>query len=100
MFSIEQQASEEAEEQCLMWGEWSVMWGTDRKVMSDSDDTPQFSDEIVTSLKSIVQDFCDVKRTESQTLTLLYGTAGEAAVKLELRPEHLLSPLECRYNSC
>ncbi|KAK0486745.1 hypothetical protein EDD18DRAFT_1110972 [Armillaria luteobubalina] len=29
LFSIEQPPSEEAEEQCLMWGEWLVMWGTD-----------------------------------------------------------------------
>ncbi|KAK0473668.1 hypothetical protein EDD18DRAFT_1117266 [Armillaria luteobubalina] len=29
-FGIEQLPSEEAGERCLMWGEWLVMWGTDR----------------------------------------------------------------------
>ncbi|PBK83236.1 hypothetical protein ARMGADRAFT_1089579 [Armillaria gallica] len=64
--------------------------------MSDMGDTPQFGEEIVASLKSIVQDFCDGKRTESQTLTLLYGTVGEAAVKLHLGPE-MAEPLSCPY---
>ncbi|SJL05397.1 uncharacterized protein ARMOST_08764 [Armillaria ostoyae] len=66
--------------------------------MSDMVDAPQaqFSDEIVASLESIVQDFRDGKRTESQTLTLLYGTVGEAAVNLDLGPE-MTEPLSRPY---
>lgn len=64
--------------------------------MSDTGDTPQFGEEIVASLESIVQDFRDGKRTESQTLTLLYGTVGEAAVKLDLGPE-MAEPLSRPY---
>ncbi len=52
--------------------------------MSDENNTTQFSDEIVAALESIVQDFRDAKRTESQTLSLLYGTIGDAARSLGL----------------
>ncbi|PBK86142.1 hypothetical protein ARMGADRAFT_1086894 [Armillaria gallica] len=59
-------------------------------------DTLQFGEEIVASLESIVKDFRDGKRTESQTLTLLYRTVREAAVKLDLGPE-MAEPLSCPY---
>ncbi|SJL10798.1 uncharacterized protein ARMOST_14192 [Armillaria ostoyae] len=52
--------------------------------MSEENDTVQFNDEIVAALESIVQDFRDAKRTESQTLSLLYGTIGDAGRSLGL----------------
>ncbi len=64
--------------------------------MSDENNTTQFSDEIVAALESIVQDFWDAKRTESQTLSLLYGTIGDAARSLGLALNET-EPLSCPY---